>query len=349
MTERPFDTVIVPDFRPGRAALFEGRALLFLACWSAYAGGAREWPLHVVCIGEPPETVRRAAKRAGASLAVKEPIDAELRGTSNKIRGLETPARTGRIFLLDADAFPLGDLSDLAAAGEGVALSPALQPRIPEETWPEIYGLLGLEEPEERIVSIRAELDCPRQSRSVRWDRSLPHRSIHPYYSGGAVLLPADGGLRELWEENIRRIRAAFGDGGRRGRAFSESDQAGLAAAVQALRARGVPVRRLPDHFHANWLHLFRGTIPPEEIRVFHAHKIFRGGAAGGPRSGPARYGSFLAAGMLVEAWRQDIARLRPDRAARDIPRGLAGARFVAGRLVRAWNRFVVEEKVPRK
>ncbi|MFH1277500.1 MAG: hypothetical protein ABIK65_03865 [Candidatus Eisenbacteria bacterium] len=55
----PFDVVTVPDFRPGKRPDFETRALFFLASWIDYGGAASGVPLHMVCVGEPPDSVRR--------------------------------------------------------------------------------------------------------------------------------------------------------------------------------------------------------------------------------------------------------------------------------------------------
>ena len=63
---RGADVVTVPDFQGANPALFEARTLLFLGSWLENAGSAREWPLHLACIGEPPESVRRLAERCNA-------------------------------------------------------------------------------------------------------------------------------------------------------------------------------------------------------------------------------------------------------------------------------------------
>ncbi len=69
-----FDVVTVPDFAGANAHIFEARALFFLASWMERAGAAKEFPVHLACIGEPPESVRWLAERAGASITVHEPV-----------------------------------------------------------------------------------------------------------------------------------------------------------------------------------------------------------------------------------------------------------------------------------
>src|ERR1051325_3921722 len=91
-----FDVVIVPDFSGKRARAFEARTLLFLASWIEFAGRARGFPLHVACIGEPPASVRWLVDRCGALISVHEPVGDGLRGSANKLRGLEVDARTDR-------------------------------------------------------------------------------------------------------------------------------------------------------------------------------------------------------------------------------------------------------------
>ena len=57
------DVVTVPDFQWPASELFEVRTRLFLGSWLENAGAAREWPLHLACIGEPPPSVVVSAAR----------------------------------------------------------------------------------------------------------------------------------------------------------------------------------------------------------------------------------------------------------------------------------------------
>ena len=88
MPQQPFDVVTVPDFSGKNARLFELRALFFLAFWLEYAGSCRDYPLHLACIGPPPESVRRLAARCNAAITIHNPVQANHGQTINKAPAL---------------------------------------------------------------------------------------------------------------------------------------------------------------------------------------------------------------------------------------------------------------------
>jgi len=270
-----FDIITVPDFSGKQARAFEARALLFLASWIEHAGRAREFPLHIACIGEPPASVRRLADRCGALISVHEPVGDGLRGSANKLRGLEVEPETDRFLLLDTDTVFLSDPSELADFGRCVAAAPANVPRVPESYWRRIYPALGLELPSERIVCVAAEMACKPRLGIAYPEQSAEMRSMFPYFNGGVVFAPWDCGFRELWEEHMRSIRTFFTERDAVWKNIAASDQTGLATAIQYLRARGLPFRRLPAACNANWLHLYRRALTVEDMKIFHAMFIF--------------------------------------------------------------------------
>jgi hypothetical protein len=264
------DVVIVPDFLCAEAAMFEARTLLFLASWVANAGQARNFPLHLACIGEPPRSVRRLADKAGASITVQQPVRAERWGYSNKLRGLEVAGKEDRVLLLDVDVVVLSDFSDLAKLGRCIAASPANTLPFSENHWLKIYTGLGMEPPAERIACVRSELS-----------NKPPLGSMFPYYNGGILFLPRGHDLREIWEEHIRSITALFNERDEIWQAVAYDDQTGLATTIELLRRRGVPFVRLPPAFHANWLYMYWRKVPVKEIKLFHAFGLFRKMTAG--------------------------------------------------------------------
>ena len=149
------DVVIVPDFQRARAAIFEARTLLFLASWMENAGDARRFPLHLACIGAPPQRVRRMAERCGASITIHEPVGADFRGMSNKLRGLEIEGRHDCVLLLDTDIVVLADLGPVAKLGRRLALAPVTRASLPFGHWETIYHALGASVPEERVTSVK--------------------------------------------------------------------------------------------------------------------------------------------------------------------------------------------------
>ncbi|MCG8604246.1 hypothetical protein MJD09_04500, partial [bacterium] len=72
----------MPDFRPAKREVFEARTLYFLAAWIENAGLAKDFPLHLACIGRPPSTVRHLGDRCNASITVHEPLSIEGRGVA---------------------------------------------------------------------------------------------------------------------------------------------------------------------------------------------------------------------------------------------------------------------------
>jgi hypothetical protein len=276
----PLDVVTVPDFDGPDRDLFEARTLLFLACWFEFGGDARSYPLHVACIGEPPASVRRLAGRCGALLHA---FPALPRGTFrglNKLRGLEVPARSDRLLLLDTDVLVLSDFSGIATLGPTIAASPAVRARVPADYWVRIYEALGVPAPATRVVSLVGRFNAGHLDPPAYPDQLTESRSMLPYYNGGVLLLPHDAGLRAQWESHVAIIDSLFGPGVLARGAVAASDQAGLAAAVVALGRQGVPFTHLADSFHATWLHLYRRALPLDDVRFFHAFGLARARSA---------------------------------------------------------------------
>lgn len=337
-----FDVVTVPDFRPGPRPGFETRSLFFLAGWIESGGAASGIPLHLVCIGEPPVSVRRLAEEANASVTVRNPLEAEERSTSNKIRGLEAETEHDQVLLVDTDVLFLRDPSEIGEFGRSIAAAPLVGPKMPAPLWRRVYEASGLEPPEERIPSVRGETDCALPGRALFDGEGEDAGGMFPAYNAGVLWLPRDREFPSLWEEGVR-VGARFVDPRRKEtEILGRTDEVGLAVAVETMRRRGVPFRRLPPRWHGTWLHLYRRVLPADEIRLFHAFR-FAERPRSGPRSALRRYEGLLGAGLLHEAFRQDIARGRPGRALRDLPGAFSGARF----LVRHLRRLLVGRVLP--
>jgi hypothetical protein len=270
------DVVIVPDFLGEQAHVFEARTLLFLASWIENAGAARDFPLHVACIGEPPASVRWLAERCDARLSVHEPLDANRGRFANKLRGLEVRGREDCVLLLDVDLLVASDFSGLAGMGHCIAASPVYKPWLPKRYWPIIYPLLDMEPPKERIASALGELLGERAETACSPRQNARLRSMFPYYSGGALLLPWDCGLRPLWEDHMRRIAAGFHEGDEGWRFLGSGDEIGLTTSIELLKRRGVRLERLPDEHHALWHHVWAGVLRWSDVTLFHASGTFR-------------------------------------------------------------------------
>ena len=284
---RPFDVITVPDFTEGDTAVFEARTLVFLATWIERAGPARDFPLHVACIGEPPASVRRLAARCGARVTVHEPL--RLRADNpvgNKFRGLEIEPRTDRFLLLDVDTAILADLSPLSDLGDCVAASPDDAPNVTLADWRRIHDAYGLPCPAP-IRPLICELDLPRHPRRMMGNEAEDGQveTMMPYFNGGVVFAPWACDLRRRWEQNVVRIAGLFDESAGPRRWIHHSDQAGLALTLEMLRHDGWDVRRLPDAFNARWQHLYAGAPLPDEIAVMHCCWNFLDSIGSGPVS----------------------------------------------------------------
>jgi hypothetical protein len=271
---REFDVVVVSDFSGPSVFTFQVQTSFFLASWLENAGRARHFPLHLVCIGEPPQSVRRLAERCGASVTVHAPVGIERRGVANKLRAFEVQHQTDQVLLLDADILVLSDFSSLSDLGYCISAAPDNRPRVPERYWEAIYPALGMQAPAERIASGRGELGLNRLGMSLYSSQESEIPAMFPYYNTGVLFLPWDCGLREIWEDHIHRIKALFSEEDEAWTSVGESNQAGFATAVYQLRGSGVPFKRLPPYFHANYAHIFSRTLSLGEMKLFHAFEF---------------------------------------------------------------------------
>jgi hypothetical protein len=279
MVMRGADVVTVPDFQGANPALFEARTLLFLGFWLENAGSSRDWPLHLACIGEPPESVRRLAERCEAIVSVHPPTADGKAPTRNKLRGFEVKPRTDRLLLLDVDVLLLGDPAPILELGECLAIAPAGNHRVPREMWQEIYQALGMPLPGERMLSIRAELADRLPERAWHGRRHL-EPMIH-YYNSGVFLVPWVHApeLLEHWEGYLDRLAQLFPLADPAHRKIAVEDQVSLALALERIKDMQLPLRRLPDPLHTTWMHLMAGAVTFEQARIYHAVHLLRLGS----------------------------------------------------------------------
>lgn len=272
------DVVTVPDFAGPAAPRFEALALLFLAAWAAHGGRSRLWPLHLACIGEPPPSVRRLAERTGARITVHAPLPLLPGRTSNKLRGFEVTAATGRVLLLDTDTMVLDDLGPLVdVVGWGIGLGAASVNHFPETTWKRIFAAAGVPYPgptgtcwcaDPRLAAARG-LTAEQQDLCAR---------TPPYFNSGVVLAPAGLGLDRLWAAHLRAVRPLFEGlaplaawaGG------ADGDEHALATAVEHCRLRGTRVVTIPWRYHARPLLLRAGVLAWEDVALFHYHRTLK-------------------------------------------------------------------------
>jgi hypothetical protein len=278
---RGADIVTVPDFQGSNPALFEARTLLFLGSWLEKADSSRDWPLHLACIGEPPESVRRLAERCDAIVSIHPPTAEGKAPTRNKLRGFEVKPRTDRLLLLDVDVLFLGDPAPILELGKCLAIAPAGNHRIRQEMWQEIYDALEMPLPEERMLSVRAELADRLPERAWHGRRHL-EPMIH-YYNSGVFLVAWDHAPKLLthWEGYLDRLAELFPLDDPAHRKIAVEDQVSLALALERIKELQLPLRRLPDPLHTTWMHLMAGAVAFEEARMYHAVHLLRLGDQG--------------------------------------------------------------------
>lgn len=268
MTEA-FDVVIVPDFRGEKRNIFEARTLFFLASWIKNAGRARNFPLHLACIGQPPSSVYWLAEKCNASITIHEPMATCANKPPNKLRGLEIQGQTEKVLLLDVDVLVLSDLSSLGSIvqHQSISVAPADRIRVPEQYWPMIYSSLNLPLPQERMATTEVEMRI-----NIKLEHAFQMiNKTFPYYNSGVLFLPWKCDLRKIWGEHIRKIDAIFVNvNDEEWKAHKDMDQAGLATAIEYLKAQGVPFVRLPDSFHGRWRHIYRRYLELSEITLYH-------------------------------------------------------------------------------
>jgi hypothetical protein len=273
MSEPRLDVATVVDFRGENAAIYEGQALLFLASWQHNAGSSRLFPLHLACIGEPPQSVRRLAGQVGAHL--HDVLPAGWRAdhfVGNKVRGLEIPTVTDHVLLVDTDTVFLGDLADVARWRDCLAAGPDDHPKASLRQWRHIYQSLGEPLPELRGSCVIADYGLPTIPRA--WQRyQVPKGELGrtvPYFNSGVVLVPASWRLAPAWAQAYRDITATFGDDADLRRSILHSDQAAFALVVERLRRQGRRIRTLPVIWHARWRHIYGGVPRIWQMKVLH-------------------------------------------------------------------------------
>ena len=271
------DVVVVPDFQGEKSRIFEARTLLFLASWLEYGGKARDFPLHLACIGEPPDSVRRLAQVCDARISVHKPVTDQLPRFANKLRGFEVEAQTESLLLVDLDVLVLGDFSSLANYKDCISAAPENVARVLEDYWQRIYAGLNVALPLERIPTVRWELGMSRNR--IPFSNGEDSAML-PYFNSGIIIAPWSCDLRQKWQENIISIAALFdnerNEQKRGWKAVCACDQAGFAVAIEQLKQEGVSFRRLPHDCHSNTNHLYRRTVSLEQTKLFHALRMFR-------------------------------------------------------------------------
>ena len=269
------DVITVPDFGSPRV-LFEARTLFFLASWIERVGAPANLRLHLVCLGEPPPSVRELGERAGARLHEGRPPRTAFGATGNKLAGFGIAPTADHLLLVDADAVFLSDPSLPEDFAGSVALALANRPRISTELWREIYGVAGLPFPAERTPCRLHEAGVARFRHSDYPAQADEMVQMVPYYNSGVVFAPWASRFWERWAY-YGDLVAAWGRATHPDlRILANSDQTGLALAVSELIGAGQPFLRLPDPWHAILALLQTGRCRTSEIRVLHLIHFLR-------------------------------------------------------------------------
>ena len=259
MTRSSFDVVIVADFSDQNLNRFETLTLFFLASWLEFGGSSRELPLHIACIGDPPDTVKSLAGECNALISIHSPI--LFGGFANKLRGFDVDRKTDHLLLLDSDMLILSSIHQLLEVlGENcISASATNGPCIvPPKEWREVHEMLSIPYPEQQVVPLNKEVDC---------FLSLPYRDwefFPPYYNGGIVFSPWDSGLGEIWRGHLIKITEIAE------RKAKRSNQPSLCTAITYLQTKGVNFQLLPDEYHVRWQHIASGAVTSKNAKLMH-------------------------------------------------------------------------------
>jgi hypothetical protein len=270
MTSNTFDVVVVADFTGLMARRFEIMTLLFLASWLEFGGRSRDLPLHIVCIGDAPESVLSLANECGASVTSHLPM--LFGGFANKLRGFEIAGKTDNILLLDADMLILSEINDLANILGDQCISAAATngPSIvPGHQWPGIYEMLGITQPEKNVIPLNIELDTF-QCEPYREQTVFP-----PYYNGGILYAPWSSDIGKVWLDHLPRISKVAK------RKAKISNQPSLATAITLMEQKGFSFQLLPNEYHVRWQHIAAGTVTSRNTRLLHTIGFGRWGSKG--------------------------------------------------------------------
>ena len=274
MKSEPFDVVVVSDFSEEKVRRFEIMTLYFLASWLEYAGRSRELPLHIVCIGEPPKSVRYLGAKCNAFITSHSPLLCG--GFANKLRGFDVDRQTDHMLLLDSDMFVLSEIQNLSRVlgTDCVSAAPANGPCIiPLKTWERYHEMLNIPFKRQNVVPLNRELDTF-QCVSYR------SRSFFPaFYNGGIVYTPWKAGLGEIWMEHMEKI-TSIGKGKAR-----RSNQPPLATSIAYLQSNGYKFRLLPPEYHVRWQHIAAGSVKSKNAKLLHAIGFGRWSAKGNSNS----------------------------------------------------------------
>lgn len=320
-----FDVAIAADFSsPKGAVRAEVQTLFFLASWleNTSPQTRASCPLHLACVlrgGNVPDSVATLAERAGARVALHEPLLVRLPDGErefNRLRALDAgPFTTARLLLLDTGTLVLGD-PRLALAGipeDVLSSSPADRALLPDAAWPPLYGALHLSTPTTRIRALRAELELPPRDGAPTFENQGPQSAdMLPCYDPGVLLLPAGAAtaLRELWPEHFVRVAERLMKDG----SLPLSDTArtrlaanprlSLATAHQALLAGGHAPggwRRLPRGCDARLVHFQGGALELKQVKLLRAGGFFQDVTDPSQTQGQLRAAAGLWRSVIVE------------------------------------------------
>ena len=332
------DVVVCPDFAGPLSRVFEARTLLFLGSWLEHDGASRSWPLHVVCTGEPPASVRELAERCGGLVQVREGFSGLGNRIMNRLRGLEIESRTGRILMVDCDCIVLRDLRPLLELGDCFAAVVGPRNPLPAAAWQEIFQVAGVKMPAERVEPwvLRAADRLPREE--VRRTEREP---MPPYFQAAVYLVPARSSLRANWERIQRLLSQRYADRPYPYDRFWKKTQCALAICVAILAEEGIPWRLAPIAINVSIPIYAAGDVSFEETLIFHAPTIFRHGPGDEPLDPIAElelYRESRIRGLYAESRAQGLLRWLRGRSR---PRGAESALKVSDRLGELTERYV--------
>jgi hypothetical protein len=193
--------------------------------------------------------------RMDVAVRVVDPVD-DIHRYANKLRMLELADNRefDVLFALDCDVVVVGDVDDFVTV-ESIGAKPADCDMLSHDQWKTVFGAVGLEVPERRLITT-----------------SFGQRT-YPYVNSGVLLVPRQlcHRLLEHWSRFLQQLQPVYrNDPGLAIRA-KYNDQIALACALVAadLPLRPLPIgANVPTHIRIHRLFLHELS----DVRIIHYH-----------------------------------------------------------------------------
>jgi lipopolysaccharide biosynthesis glycosyltransferase len=267
------DLVLVPDFTTDKSYVFEWQLFFFLSSLVEFGGEGANFPVHVVCIGEPPKWLPNFG--AFLDLEIYTRAATEKGGFHNKLLGFDIEPKCSQGLLLDTDIIVLSKLNALPSILNGghIAAARANGHHLTEVQWIELYQYLGIEAPPANnhylLVNEKLGISANAQNKEISFK----------YFNSGIVLFDWSSEFTTRWSNHLveydKFVSTHYSNTGGAER-FLVSNQPAFATAIQQLENEGSKFVELEDKYHTRWQQLAANFIDVNSVVLFHTVGLFK-------------------------------------------------------------------------